>query len=99
MSLSTFPPVANDNSVSATEAGGLNNAVAGVDPAGNVILGTGAAGSVLDTDLEDPSTALTVVAVHTGPEGGSILQAVGTPLHGGPWHADAEPRRFLVPIR
>ena len=77
------PPVANDDSVSATEAGGLNNAVAGVDPAGNVILGTGAAGSVLDTDLEDPSTALTVVAVHTGPEGGSILAGtVGTPLTG-----------------
>jgi VCBS repeat-containing protein len=77
------PPVANDDSVSATEAGGLNNAVAGVNPTGNVILGTGAAGSVQDTDAEDPSTALTVVAVHAGPEGASTLTGtVGTPLTG-----------------
>jgi hypothetical protein len=90
------PPVANDDSVSATEAGGLNNAVAGVDPAGNVILGTGAAGSVLDTDLEDPSTALTVVAVHTGPEGGSILAGtVGTPLTGA--HGTHVPSTSSIP--
>ena len=43
-------PVANDDSVSATEKGGLNNAVAGVDPSGNVITGAGSAGAVADTD-------------------------------------------------
>ena len=35
------------------------------------MLGTGSAGAVQDTDAQDPSTALTVVAVHTGAEGGS----------------------------
>lgn len=65
------PPVANDDSLSATEAGGANNAVAGTNPSGNVILATGSAGSVLDTDAEDASAALTVVAVHTGAEGAS----------------------------
>jgi large repetitive protein len=77
------PPVANDDSVAATEAGGLNNGVAGSNPSGNVILGTGAAGDVQDTDAQDASSALTVVAVHTGPEGGSILAGtVGSPLTG-----------------
>jgi VCBS repeat-containing protein len=81
--LANTPPVANDDSVSATEAGGLNNAVAGTNPSGNVILGTGAAGDVQDTDAQDPSSALTVVAVHTGPEGGSIASGtVGSPLAG-----------------
>ncbi|MBR0783848.1 cadherin domain-containing protein [Bradyrhizobium iriomotense] len=65
------PPVANDDSLSATEAGGANNAIAGSNPSGNVILGTGSAGAVQDTDAEDPSSALTVVAVHTGAEGAS----------------------------
>ena len=49
----------------------MNNAVAGSNPSGNVILGTGSAGAVQDTDAQDPSNALTVVAVHTGPEGAS----------------------------
>ncbi|WP_076864583.1 cadherin domain-containing protein [Bradyrhizobium mercantei] len=80
------PPVANDDAVSATEAGGLNNTVPGTNPSGNVILGTGAAGAVQDTDTQDASSALKVVAVHTGPEGGSTgtgtvgLALVG--LHG-----------------
>ena len=65
------PPVANDDSLSATEAGGANNAIPGSNPSGNVVLGTGSAGAVQDTDAQDPSTALTVVAVHTGPEGAS----------------------------
>jgi VCBS repeat-containing protein len=65
------PPVANDDSLSATEAGGLNNAVAGSNPSGNVILATGSAGAVQDTDAQDASNALTVVAVHTGPEAAS----------------------------
>ncbi|MBR0852348.1 cadherin domain-containing protein [Bradyrhizobium diazoefficiens] len=65
------PPVANDDALSATEAGGANNSVAGVNPSGNVILGTGSGGAVQDTDAEDASPALTVVAVHTGAEGAS----------------------------
>ncbi|MDN5000401.1 cadherin domain-containing protein [Bradyrhizobium sp. GCM10027634] len=69
--LQNTPPVANDDSLSATEAGGANNSVAGFNPSGNVILGTGSAGALQDTDAEDPSTALTVVAVHTGSEGAS----------------------------
>jgi VCBS repeat-containing protein len=77
------PPVANDDSVSATEAGGLNNSIPGFNPSGNVILGTGAPGDVQDTDAQDPSSALTVVAVHTGPEGGSTgTGTVGSPLAG-----------------
>ncbi len=77
------PPVANDDSLSATEAGGVNNSVAGSNPSGNVVLGTGSAGAVQDTDAQDPSTALTVVAVHTGPEGASTgTGTVGSALVG-----------------
>jgi VCBS repeat-containing protein len=77
------PPVAHDDSASATEAGGLNNALAGSNPTGNVILGTGVADPARDTDVEDASSALTVVAVHTGPEGASTgTGTVGTPLIG-----------------
>jgi len=65
------PPVANDDALSATEAGGANNSVPGSNPSGNVILGTGSAGAVQDTDAQDASSALTVVAVHTGAEGAS----------------------------
>ena len=81
--LQNTPPVANDDSVSATEAGGLNNSIPGTNPSGNVILGTGAAGDVQDTDAQDPSSALIAVAVHTGPEGGSIAAGtIGSPLTG-----------------
>jgi VCBS repeat-containing protein len=80
------PPVANDDSVSATEAGGLNNAVAGSNPAGNVILGTGSAGNVQDTDAEDPSNALIVVAAGTGteaaPTGAGTVNTAFNGLHG-----------------
>ncbi|HEY2248171.1 MAG TPA: cadherin domain-containing protein [Bradyrhizobium sp.] len=77
------PPVANDDSLSATEAGGLNNSIPGSDPSGNVILATGSAGAVQDTDAQDASSALTVVAVHTGPEGASVLTGtVNSPLTG-----------------
>ena len=75
-------PVANDDAVSATEQGGLNNAVAGVDPTGNLVTGTGAAGAVADTDAEDASTALTVVAVGNGPEGQPDNGTVGIVLAG-----------------
>jgi VCBS repeat-containing protein len=83
--IANTPPVANADSVSATEAGGVNNGTPGHDLTvnENVILGTGDAGNVQDTDAEDPSTALTVVAVHTGPEGGSTgTGTVGSPLAG-----------------
>ena len=80
------PPVANDDSVSATEAGGLNNAVAGSNPSGNVILGTGSAGNVQDTDAEDPSSALIVVAAGTGteaaPTGAGTVNTAFNGLHG-----------------
>ena len=70
-------PVANNDTSDATEAGGLNNAVAGVDPTGNVVTGVGT-GSVTDTDAEDPSTALVVVAVGTGAEGQPDNGTVGS---------------------
>ena len=76
------PPVANDDSVSATEKGGLNNAVAGVNPSGNLVTGTGAAGAVADTDTQDPSSALTVAAVGTGVEGSADNGTVGTGFAG-----------------
>ena len=75
-------PVANDDLVSATEKGGLNNAVAGVDPSGNVITGAGSAGAVADTDPDHGDTR-TVVAFSTGPEGGSpVAGTLGNPLTG-----------------
>ena len=70
-------PVANDDTSDATEKGGLNNAVAGVDPTGNVVTGLGT-GSFADTDAEDPSTALVVVAVGTGAEGQPDNGTVGS---------------------
>ena len=77
------PPVANDDTASATEAGGVANGTAGTNPAGNLVTGTGSAGAVADTDAEDPSSALVVVQVHTGPEGGSTgTGTVGSPLAG-----------------
>ena len=69
-------PVANDDTASATEAGGANNTVPGLDPLGNLVTGVGT-GSVTDTDAEDPSTALTVVAVGTGAEGNPDNGTVG----------------------
>src|SRR5262249_60873923 len=72
------PPTANDDSVSATEAGGLNNTVPGHDPSGNVVLGTGDAGNVQDTDQQDSSAALTVVATGTGAEGSADNGTAGT---------------------
>lgn len=66
-------PVANTDAGTAVEAGGLNNAQAGVNPGGNVI------GN--DTDLEGDN--LTVSAVHTGGlnETGTA-GVVGTALRG-----------------
>ena len=49
---------------------------AGLDPIGNVVTGVGV-GSVTDTDAEDPSTALIVVAVGTGAEGNPDNGTVG----------------------
>jgi VCBS repeat-containing protein len=76
-------PVANDDSVAATEAGGAANGTAGTNPAGNVVTGTGSAGAAADTDAQDASSALTVVAVKTGPEATPVTTGtVGTPLAG-----------------
>ncbi|MFH1342272.1 MAG: tandem-95 repeat protein [Pseudomonadota bacterium] len=60
------PPTANDDAAAATEAGGLNNSVAGTDPSGNVITASGP-GDVADTD-PDAGDSVTVVAAGTGPE-------------------------------
>jgi VCBS repeat-containing protein len=64
-------PVANPKTASATEAGGLNNGTAGVNPTGNVITDATA-----DHDAEDPTSALMVTAVN------SSAAAVGTALGG-----------------
>ena len=72
-------PVANADTVSATEAGGVNNTVAGSNPSGNVITGTGSAGAVADADAQDAAATLTVVAVHTG---GGTPGTVGVSLQG-----------------
>jgi VCBS repeat-containing protein len=76
-------PVANDDNVSATEAGGVNNTIAGSNPSGNVITGAGSIGSVADTDAQDGPAGLTVVAVKTGPEGAPVTTGtVGVALQG-----------------
>lgn len=73
------PPVANDDAASAVEAGGVNNAIAGSNPSGNVITDIGGA----DTDAQDGPAGLTVVAVKTGPEGAPVTTGiVGTALQG-----------------
>ncbi len=74
------PPVANDDTASATEASGLVNDVPGTDPSGNVVTGPGPG---TDTDFEDPSSALIVITVGTGAEGsGSSASNVDNPLQG-----------------
>lgn len=66
-------PVANTDTGTAVEAGGLNNAQPGVDPGGNVISN--------DTDLENDT--LTVSAVRTGTlTGTGTTGVVGTVLRG-----------------
>ncbi|VVB43594.1 hypothetical protein RHAL8_00779 [Beijerinckiaceae bacterium RH AL8] len=65
------PPVANADNITATEAGGTNNATPGHDPSGNVVTGTGGNGEVADTDQQDPSTALVVVSAGPGATAGS----------------------------
>ena len=75
-------PVANPDPVSATEAGGLNNAVAGTNPSGNVITATGSAGAVADTDADGPVAALYVSAVDAVTAGGTVAGTVGTAMSG-----------------
>lgn len=67
------PPVAHPDSADATEAGGLNNNVPGVNPSGNVLSN--------DTDLEnDP---LKVTEIRTGTDTSTPPNGVvGTPLRG-----------------
>lgn len=67
------PPTGVNDSATAIEAGGLNNATAGVNPSGNV----------LDNDIDLESGALTVTAIRTGSESGSgTAGVVGTTLRG-----------------
>jgi VCBS repeat-containing protein len=79
--VSNAAPTANDDTAAATEASGSNNATPGVNPTGNVITGVGA-GSVADSDAEDPSAALTVVNVGTGAEGSADNGSVGAFFNG-----------------
>ena len=78
------PPIANDDAASATEAGGLNNSVAGTNPSGNVITAVGP-GDVADTD-PDAGDSVTVVAVGTGteasPTGPGTVNTAFNGLHG-----------------
>ncbi|MFI8481095.1 VCBS domain-containing protein [Pseudomonas sp. NPDC078700] len=67
------PPVANDDSATAIEAGGLNNNTPGVNPSGNVLSN--------DTDLENG--VLTVTGIRTGAESATGTNgSVGTSLRG-----------------
>ena len=68
------PPVANPDAVSATEAGGLNNGTAGVDPTGNVIADVGPGH---DTD-PDAADVLVVQGVAAGVQAGPLTLNVGT---------------------
>src|SRR5262249_14386693 len=70
-------PTANADAISATEAGGLNNATAGVDPTGNVITGTGGATADTDPDSVANGEAMTVVGVAAGMQGGPLSGNVG----------------------
>jgi VCBS repeat-containing protein len=66
-------PVATDDAISATEKSGLNNAVVGNDPTGNVITD---ADPVADSDAEDANTALRVTSFGTldvgNPDNGTV---------------------------
>ncbi|MDG1582352.1 VCBS domain-containing protein [Pseudomonas sp. GOM6] len=67
------PPEGLNDTATAIEAGGLNNATPGVNPSGNV----------LNNDIDLESGALTVTAIRTGSESGSgTAGVVGTTLRG-----------------
>ncbi|MGI9213676.1 MAG: VCBS domain-containing protein, partial [Methylococcaceae bacterium] len=67
-------PVGVDDTATATEAGGVNNATAGVDPTGNVLTN--------DTDVDSGDTR-TVTAVRLGEtEGSGTVGTVGSALIG-----------------
>jgi VCBS repeat-containing protein len=68
-------PVASDDSTSATEAGGSNDAIAGVNPSGNVLTN--------DTDVDTPHANLLVASVRTGgTEGAGATGTLGVALAG-----------------
>ncbi|MDX6595828.1 MAG: hypothetical protein QOI72_1210, partial [Solirubrobacterales bacterium] len=76
-------PVANADSFTALEAGGLNNATAGNSPSGNLITGTGSATAVPDTDADGPVSALYVSAVDAVTPGNVVVTGVvGTAMTG-----------------
>ena len=72
-------PVANADVLSATEAGGVSNATAGVNPSGNLITGSGSAGAVADTDVNSSANGelLSVVGLATGTPAGPLSGNVG----------------------
>jgi len=68
-------PMANNDTASATEAGGISNATAGTNPSGNVLSN--------DTDVETLTANLTVASVRTGSsEGAGTAGTLGTALEG-----------------
>ncbi|NGZ05936.1 MAG: hypothetical protein G8237_06220 [Magnetococcales bacterium] len=70
---SNQPPVAVDDTATATEAGGVNNGSAGSNPSGNLLTN--------DTDADSPS--LTITAIRLGDvEGSGSAGIPGTPLAG-----------------
>ncbi|WP_433735999.1 VCBS domain-containing protein [Pseudomonas putida] len=83
-------PVANDDSTMATEAGGVNNNLPGVDPTGNVLsdlpgIDTDVDGGEIPADLPDHNYGETraVASVRTGVEGSAgTAGTLGTELRG-----------------
>ncbi|WP_218011507.1 VCBS domain-containing protein, partial [Azohydromonas lata] len=68
-------PVASADTATATEAGGLNNALSGYDPGGNVLAN--------DTDIDDLASELSVTAIRTGSiAGAGTAGTLGTALRG-----------------
>ncbi|MFJ2426612.1 VCBS domain-containing protein [Pseudomonas sp. NPDC087804] len=66
-------PVANGDTATAVEAGGVNNGQAGVNPSGNV----------LNNDTDAESDPLTVIGIHTGTTSDiGTVGTVGTTLQG-----------------
>ena len=78
------PPTATDDSISATEKGGLNDNVPCVDPSGNIITD---ADPVADSDNEDANTALRVAAFGTHGVGNPDNGTVGGPAVAGQYGA------------
>ncbi len=77
-------PVANADTATATEAGGIANGTAAINPSGNVVTAPGGTSDVTDTDYESDTLTVTQVshgggaAVAVSGAGSSIMGAYGT---------------------